>query len=410
MLVPKLGLVRAPMLFGVINVAVALWTTQVLRASLRGRRTLQGACVVALLRPGRRHGLGEHDPRTRVRSNLYADEVVLARTTPYQRIVLTAWKDDLRLFLNSNLQFSSRDEYRYHEALVHPGLAALPEARRVLILGGGDGLALREVLRYPDDSEQSRWSISIPEMTRLFSTHTELRRLNRRFARPTPRVQVVNADAFVWLSSPNDLFDFAVVDFPDPVELLARQAVHDHVLPDAARSGSRPAPRSWCRRRRRCSPGRRTGASSRRSNRRGSRRRPITCTCRRSASGGSCSRRAREAPPATRAACGVAVPDARFDARAVRVPDRHEPRARRAEPAEHAGARALLRETSGAQSTGDADLAAYASCPRRSSGLRARRAAADRRRLRPRIAGRRPSPARSAAGSRRRAKTRACRS
>ena len=62
--------------------------------------------------------------------NLYADEIVLARTTPYQRIVLTAWKDDLRLFLNSNLQFSSRDEYRYHEALVHPGLAALPAARR----------------------------------------------------------------------------------------------------------------------------------------------------------------------------------------------------------------------------------------------------------------------------------------
>ena len=55
--------------------------------------------------------------------NLYADEVIFARNTRYQRIVLTKWKNDLRLFLSSHLQFSSRDEYRYHEALVHPGLA-----------------------------------------------------------------------------------------------------------------------------------------------------------------------------------------------------------------------------------------------------------------------------------------------
>ena len=68
--------------------------------------------------------------------------------------------DDLRLYLNGNLQFSSRDEYRYHEALVHPGLARLPHARRVLVLGGGDGLAVREVLRYPQ-SRASRSSISI---------------------------------------------------------------------------------------------------------------------------------------------------------------------------------------------------------------------------------------------------------
>ena len=79
--------------------------------------------------------------------NIYSDDVIFARDTRYQRIVLTAWKDDLRLFLNSHLQFSSRDEYRYHEALVHPGLSALPAARRVLVLGGGDGLAVREILQ-----------------------------------------------------------------------------------------------------------------------------------------------------------------------------------------------------------------------------------------------------------------------
>jgi spermidine synthase len=82
-------------------------------------------------------------------NNLYADEVILSRQTRYQRIVLTRWKDDIRLFLSSHLQFSSRDEYRYHEALVHPGLAAIPSARSVLVLGGGDGLAVREILKYP---------------------------------------------------------------------------------------------------------------------------------------------------------------------------------------------------------------------------------------------------------------------
>lgn len=214
-LVPKLGLVRAPMLFGAINILVALWTTFLLRESLAPvvRRSLQAMCVVTLALLG--VGLWKANALLDLaEANLYADDVVLSRTTPYQRIVMTAWKDDLRLFLNANLQFSSRDEYRYHEALVHPGLAALPEAARVLILGGGDGLALREVLRYPGVRAVTLVDLD-PEMTRLFSTHSELRRLNGN-ALSDPRVQVVNADAFTWIDETRETFDFAVVDFPDP--------------------------------------------------------------------------------------------------------------------------------------------------------------------------------------------------
>jgi spermidine synthase len=212
-LVPWLGLVRAPMLFGAINVAVALWTTAILRDSLGARRWLQGVCIAALVLLGA--GIWKANAILDLaEGNLYADEVVLARTTPYQRIVITAWKDDLRLFLNSNLQFSSRDEYRYHEALIHPGLAALPAARKVLILGGGDGLALREVLRYPNVESVTLVDLD-PEMTRLFSTHPELRRLNQG-AFADPRVRVVNDDAFRWIDASADSFDFAVVDFPDP--------------------------------------------------------------------------------------------------------------------------------------------------------------------------------------------------
>ena len=80
---------------------------------------------------------------------LFGDEPIFATTTPYQRLVVTRWKDDTRLYINGNLQFSSRDEHRYHEALVHPGLATLPGARKVLVLGGGDGMAVREILKYP---------------------------------------------------------------------------------------------------------------------------------------------------------------------------------------------------------------------------------------------------------------------
>jgi spermidine synthase len=215
-LVPWLGLVRAPMLFGAINVAVALWTTVILRAALVAPRRLQAVCLAALALLG--VGMWRANAILDLaEGNLYADEIVLSRTTPYQRIVLTAWQDDLRLFLNSHLQFSSRDEYRYHEALVHPGLAAIasgPGALNVLILGGGDGLALREVLRHPSVERVTLVDLD-PEMTRLFSTHPELRRLNHS-ALTDARVRVVNDDAFTWLDTSTERFDFAVIDFPDP--------------------------------------------------------------------------------------------------------------------------------------------------------------------------------------------------
>jgi len=118
------------------------------------------------------------------------------------------------LFLNNNLQFSSRDEYRYHEALVHPGLSATPGARQVLVLGGGDGLAVREILRY--DTVESITLVDLdPEMTRLFAEHPLLTPLNGN-ALNSPKVKMISADAFRWLEENSEVFDFIVVDFPDP--------------------------------------------------------------------------------------------------------------------------------------------------------------------------------------------------
>ena len=212
-LVPKLGLVRSAMLFGIVNAAIALWSTYLFGALLGSRRALRAACgaVLATLVVGMSQA---KRITTLAEDNIYSDEVIFSRDTRYQHIVLTAWKDDLRLFLNSHLQFSSRDEYRYHEALVHPGLAALPGARRVLVLGGGDGLAVREILKYPGIESVTLVDLD-PEMTRLFSTHPLLTKLNGG-SLSSPRVHVVNADAFVWLDQNTDMFDFVVVDFPDP--------------------------------------------------------------------------------------------------------------------------------------------------------------------------------------------------
>jgi len=211
--VPYLGLVRSAMLFGILNVGVALWSTFLFANQLARAPVLRGISFVALCALG--VGFAEAKKITiAAEDNIYADEIILARDTRYQHIVLTRFKDDIRLFLNSHLQFSSRDEYRYHEALIHPGLSAVSVPRHVLVLGGGDGLAVREILKYPQVETITLVDLD-PEMTRLFSTHPMLTALNQK-SFLSHKVHVINADAFPWIDSNTDSFDFIVIDFPDP--------------------------------------------------------------------------------------------------------------------------------------------------------------------------------------------------
>ncbi|MBL8238526.1 MAG: polyamine aminopropyltransferase [Bryobacterales bacterium] len=212
-LVPKLGMVRSALLFGLVNAGVALWSTYIFKAQIGAPARLRSMSFLVIAALGAGMVFAERITET-ADASLYADEVVLARNTRYQRIVITRWKDDLRLFLNSHLQFSSRDEYRYHEALVHPGLAAVPNAKRVLVLGGGDGLAVREILKYPSVESVTLVDLD-PDMTKLFREHSLLRKLNSD-AFLSSKVRVVNADAFPWLEEHGGQFDFVVVDFPDP--------------------------------------------------------------------------------------------------------------------------------------------------------------------------------------------------
>lgn len=212
-LVPQLGLMRSSFVFGVLNILVAIWTCHLFRHLLKPRLllTLQAYAVLALLLAGTWFS---SELMTFSEQRLYQDRVVMARSSPYQRLVVTRGGGETRLFLDGNLQFSTLDEYRYHEALVHPGLAAVANPRRVLVLGGGDGLAAREILR--DSRVESVILVDLdPLMTELFRDHDELSKLNQRSLR-SDKLTVVNADAFIWLEGNREAFDFIVIDFPDP--------------------------------------------------------------------------------------------------------------------------------------------------------------------------------------------------
>jgi spermidine synthase len=150
---------------------------------------------------------------TLAEAQMFPDEVVYARQSRYQRIVVTRGKAGFQLYLNGNLQFSSVDERRYHEALVHPALLARGGAVRVLVLGGGDGLALREILRWPV-AEVTLVDLD-RDMINLSERFPPLGELNRH-AFDDPRVTVAYEDAMIWLEEGSDRWDAAIVDFPDP--------------------------------------------------------------------------------------------------------------------------------------------------------------------------------------------------
>ena len=212
-LVPHLGLVRSAFLFGILNVLVAMWALYLFRREVVWAGLLRGSAALILISLVLGFVFSERI-MSFAEAAAYRDTVIYAKSSSYQRIVLTKAQDDIRLFLNGNLQFSSRDEYRYHEALVHVGMASLAAPKNVLILGGGDGLALREVLKYPSVRSVTLVDLD-PAMTGLFANHAMLTALNAGALR-AKRVTVVNADAFLWMRDNKQTFDFIAIDFPDP--------------------------------------------------------------------------------------------------------------------------------------------------------------------------------------------------
>ena len=218
LLLPLLGQTRGALLVGMVNVvagaAVAFF---LFSASARRKVALAAGTLAVLALLGFAFAQSDNFLRY-ARDELYEDPVVYSETTQYQDIVVTESSPivpgptDMRLFLNGDLQFSSIDEYRYHESLVHPALAGKRD--RVLVLGGGDGLAMREVLKYPDVREAVEVELD-PAVLRLARENPDLVALNQH-SLTDPRVRVVNDDAFTWLRDARERFDAVIIDMPDP--------------------------------------------------------------------------------------------------------------------------------------------------------------------------------------------------
>jgi spermidine synthase len=257
-LAPHLGLIRAAALMGLANLVVAWATIIWFRRQIHRLGDLVGlSCgatlmvAVCFLSAG---GLTSF-----LEDRLYQDEIIYARRTPYQRIVLTHWPigGDVRLYLDGAIQFSSRDEYRYHEALVHPAMASASRRNQLLILGGGDGMAAREALKYPDVENIDLVDLD-GVMLELFSENDLLVGLNDRSLQ-NPHVRKITMDAMKFLEQASGRYDVILMDLPDPSDvdtgklytksfyrLAARRLAADGVLACQAANPFFAREAFWC--------------------------------------------------------------------------------------------------------------------------------------------------------------------
>jgi spermidine synthase len=208
---PKLGILQTGLFFGVLNAFVALMTWYLFRSELKKRLLLYIVAVMGLLAVGF-FNLGSYSAF--IEHRLYQDEVLYSETTPYQNLVITRNGERYRLYINGALQFDSLDEYRYHEALVHPAMITTGVKENILIIGGGDGMALREVLKYKNVKRVTLVDLD-PRITELFKQNRALQQLNHRSFHDK-RVTVVNDDAWKFLEYSKVLYDVIIIDLPDP--------------------------------------------------------------------------------------------------------------------------------------------------------------------------------------------------
>lgn len=235
-LLPVLGMFPAAAVIGAIPALMVGVIAQGFPALRRWRVVGWGLAAGLVLLAPLTIPLGD-----RLENNLYRAPIVYRDQSPYQRLILTESQQDVRLFLDGDLQFSSIDEYRYHEALVHPVLAAIARPpQRVLVLGAGDGLAVREVLKWPSVTEVILIELD-PAVTKLARSHPRLTRLNQQ-SLTDPRVTIRQGDAFREITTFTTPFDAIIADFPDPDrDVLAKlyavgfyHQLRSHLAPDGA--------------------------------------------------------------------------------------------------------------------------------------------------------------------------------
>lgn len=212
-LIPNFGLVRTSLAFGLVNIIISFLVIYKFHDELKRSRihyfkgTLIGLFLIILF-------IFSDKILKYSEEKLMGENIIFQKQTPYQRIVLTRSGRDVKLFLNNNLQFSSTDEYRYHESLVHPVMSIAPKIDNVLVLGGGDGMAVREVLKYKDVKQITLVELD-PEMTDLFKSNSILKQLNQN-SLSNSKLKIINQDAFLWAKKTKEKYDVVIIDFPDP--------------------------------------------------------------------------------------------------------------------------------------------------------------------------------------------------
>ncbi len=210
---PYLGMTYTPIVLGSVNFLVAVLVSFQYRNLVQRKKLIHVCSLAAMIilvglaffaKPVILYG----------EQKKYKDKIIHSTQTRFQKIVITQWKKYYWLYMNGQEQFSTFDEELYHEPLVHPAMMASADHSDVLILGGGDGLAAREVLKYSNVRSITLVDID-PEMTELARTFPVLREINRD-SMNSKKTRIINEDAASFLEKSEKLYGVVIIDLPDP--------------------------------------------------------------------------------------------------------------------------------------------------------------------------------------------------
>ncbi len=222
-LVPIVGIFKSSLFFGMLNISIGVITYFFFRQEIsmpRFKKRLLLIISLSLISLIIFSFATSASFMQRWNRGIFKHPVLHTEQSPYQDITVTKTDHEFRLYLNGAIQFSSKDEYRYHEALVHVAMMQHQDPKRILLLGGGEGLAAREILKYDIDHLDI---VDIdPAITDLALEMPLFTTLNEN-ALSSEKVNVHNHDAFRYLMESKDQYDLIICDLPDPTsEALAR--------------------------------------------------------------------------------------------------------------------------------------------------------------------------------------------
>lgn len=258
LLLPFLGTFKTALLFGIVNLIMGaiVYIFFIKKLGLPRTKIAEASLVISitslsvmLLTSG--YLLDKWEDK------IFEHKVVFSKESQYQNLVLTKNNSDIRLYINNIIQFSSKDEYRYHEALAHVPLCFARNKSRVLILGGGEGLLARELLKHAKIDTIDIVDLDA-EVFKIASTQHDLVELNKG-ALKNPKVKPIVNDAMQYLIKNSQVYDIILADLPDPsneslsrlysksfYKLIANNLSHDGIFVTQASSVYHTGKAFWC--------------------------------------------------------------------------------------------------------------------------------------------------------------------